>query len=201
MFERVREWISVEEYLEMEARSEEKHEYFNGEIYAMSGASPEHNLISGNVLAELWRQLRDRPCRVYPSDQRVKIPDTGLYTYPDVTVICGAPEFDDSKPRSLLNPTLIVEVLSERTEAYDRGAKFAHYQRLPSLQEYVLVSSHQTRVERFLRQETGAGWLYGQCSQPDATLELASIGCTLPLAGVYAKVQFVEPEPGEQRGP
>src|SRR5207245_3961483 len=108
---------------------------------AMAGGRPEHNLISGNVLGELRSQLEQTQCRVYPSDQRVLIPDTGLYTYPDVTVVCGEPRFDEADGISLINPILIVEVLSESTEAYDRGDKFAHYCRLPSLLEYVLVAS------------------------------------------------------------
>src|SRR5258708_5764829 len=127
MAEPARRWVSVEEYLALEEAADHKSEYFDGQIFAMAGGEPEHNLISGNVLGELRSQLEAGPCRVYPSDQRVKNLDTGLYTYPDVTVVCEEPLFEETAPRTLLNPTLIVEVLSESTEAYDRGGKFAHY--------------------------------------------------------------------------
>src|SRR5438067_352701 len=141
MIERQRAWTSAEEYLELEETADYKSEYFDGEVFAMAGGTPEHNLIAANLIGELRNQLEETPCRVYPSDQRVKIPDTGLYTYPDVTVVCADPQFEEPDRRAMLNPTLIVEVLSETTEAYDRGDKFAHYRRLSSLREYVMVAS------------------------------------------------------------
>jgi Uma2 family endonuclease len=196
-----RQWIAPEEYLALEERAEYKSEYFGGEIFAMAGGSPEHNLVAMNVAGELWKQLSESPCRVYPSDQRVKVPDTGLYTYADVTVVCAEPQYEESRPRSLLNPTLIVEVLSETTEAYDRGDKFAHYQTLPSLREYVLVASDQRRIERYTRQEGGAEWVYGECRAPAGSLALPSIGCVLSLPDVYGKVEFPERERGKRRGP
>jgi Uma2 family endonuclease len=147
--------LTEAEYLEIERTAEWKSEFFNGEMFAMAGATPEHVLIAGNVAAELRLQLRGRPCRVYPVDLRVKVSDTGLYTYPDVVVVCGEPRFDELRGDTLLNPTLIVEVLSSSTEAYDRGDKFAHYRRLDSLQEYVLVAQDRCRIERFLRQKEG----------------------------------------------
>lgn len=193
MSEPARKWISVEEYLAFEARAEGKHEYFHGQIFDMAGGSPEHNLIAGNVLRELSIQLDAEPCLVFPSDQRLKIASTGLYTYPDVTVQCGEPEYEDTRPRSLLNPLLIVEVLSESTEAYDRGAKFEHYRTLPSLREYVLVASNRRCVERFTRQPDSDDWVLAACTDPEGALALPSIGCRLELARVYHKVELPAP--------
>ncbi len=201
MFEPIREWVSPQEYLELDARADEKSEYFDGEVFAMAGGTLEHNLIVGNLIRELGNQLEERPCRVYPSDQRVKIPSTGLYTYPDVTVVCGDPHADPEDRRTLLNPVVIIEVLSETTEAYDRGDKFAHYQTLESLREYVLVASDRARIERFVRQEEGSDWVYGECGDADGVLALASIGCVLSLPRVYSKVEFPERAPGRRRGP
>jgi Uma2 family endonuclease len=200
MFERARTWVSPEEYLELEEQAEYKSEYFNGEIFAMAGGSPEHSAIALNIGRELGNQLEARPCLVFNSDLRVRVAETGLYTYPDVTVVCGEPEFDDRR-RALLNPTLIVEVLSDSTEKYDRGDKSAHYRRLPSLREYVLVASDRARIECFTRQEDGARWLLTECSNPGGTVPLESIGCELALSRVYAKVEFPEPAPGQRRGP
>src|SRR5437763_16821511 len=128
MIEPARRWISVEEYLALEEQADTRNEYFDGEIFAMAGATLEHNVICANLIRELGNQLEESPGRVCTSDQRVKIEDTGLYTYPDITVVCGEPRFEDQGRRTVRNPTLIVEVLSESTEAYDRGDKFAHYQ-------------------------------------------------------------------------
>ncbi len=197
----VREWVSPEEYLRLETQAASKSEYFDGEIFAMAGAEPEHNLIAANVIGELSSQLADRPCRVYSSDQRVKIPATGLYTYPDVTVVCEDPEYEEARPRSLLNPTLIVEVLSDTTEAYDRGDKFAHYRTLPSLREYLLIASGGRRIEQLTRRPGGDQWIYTECSSDGGSVTAASIGCVLSLAGVYAKVEFPERAPGRRRGP
>lgn len=196
-----RRWVSVEEYLAREERADSKSEYFDGEIFAIAGASPQHNLISVNILRELGNQLEETHCLVYPSDQRVTIPDTGLYTYPDVTVVCEESLFGESDRWALLNPTLLVEVLSECTEAYDRGEKFAHYRRIPSLKEYVLVASDRQRIERFNRQEGGAEWVLTECSDPDGSLALHSVGCALSLTRVYSNVDFPAGEPGRRRAP
>jgi Uma2 family endonuclease len=153
----------------------------------MAGGSPNHNLIGANVIGELVVHLRGGPCRVYTSDQRIKVSATGLYTYSDAVVVCGPSEFDAEQRETLLNPTLIVEVLSPGTEAYVRGDKFEQYRQLPSLQEYVLVSQDRVRVERYERQP-GETWLYTAVVQPDAVLHLPSIGCDLRLAEVYAQV-------------
>ena len=142
-----------DEYLALEAESDEKHELVNGEIIAMAGGSPAHNTIAMNVGSELRALIKSkgRPCRVLSSDQRVNVNDTGLYTYPDVTVLCGPARTPPKSPSSLTNPLMLVEVLSDDTEAYDRGAKFAHYQRLPSLESYLLVS--QKTSEELLQRE------------------------------------------------
>lgn len=182
--------MTPEEYLEAERAAETKSEYFAGEVFAMAGAGESHNLVVANLIVSLGTQLRKRPCRVYPSDLRVLVSETGLYTYPDVVVVCGEPRFLDEKRDTLLNPTLLVEVLSDATEAYDRGKKFEHYRRIDSLQEYVLVSPTEPRVERFLRQEGGT-WLFSEAAGLEATADLPSIGCALPLAEVYEKVEGV----------
>ena len=183
--------LTAAEYLAMERASEEKHEFLDGEIYLMSGASRNHNLILVNVLASLHAQLRKRPCVVYPSDMRVKVNDSGLYTYPDISVVCDPPQFDEADQDTLLNPTLIIEVLSPSTESYDRGKKFQHYRTLESLQEYVLIAQDSPRIERYLRQPNHE-WLLADASGLESTLELASIQCTLVLADVYEKVSFEE---------
>jgi Uma2 family endonuclease len=177
---------TAEQYLSLERKAEFKSEYYNGFITAMSGASREHNLIAVNVAGELRSQLRNRPCEVYGSDMRILVSQTGLYTYPDAVVVCGEPRFQDDEVDTLLNPTLIVEVLSPSTESYDRGAKFAHYRRLASLQEYVLVAQDEVRVERYTRK--GDEWLLTEFTRPDDSLRLASIDCEFPLSEIYAKV-------------
>jgi len=190
-----RRWISPEEYLAIEEHAEYRSEYFNGEISAMAGSSPEHNLIAVNISRELADQLDDRPCRVYAIDLRVTVTETGLFTYPDIVVACGASEFDEQRPQSLLNPTLIVEVLSPSTEAYDRGAKFAHYRLIPSLQEYVLVSTTAQRIELFTRQPNSAEWLKSTCDSREGSLRLTSIGCSVHLEKAYHKVELTPEDP------
>lgn len=198
MFEPKPEWITPAEYLQRERGASTKSEYFHGEVFAMAGATPEHNLVVANVIRELGNQLADRPCQVYSSDQRVKVPDTGLYCYPDVTVVCGDPEFDEADPNTLTNPTLLVEVLSDSTEAFDRGDKFAHYRRLDSLREYVLVATDHRRVERFTRQGGEDTWLFAECRDDESALALVSISAELTLPSVYRKVMLRE---SRRRGP
>jgi Uma2 family endonuclease len=187
------------EYLAFDRASDVKHEYYRGEIFAMSGASRKHNVISGNTYASLHAQLRGRPCEKYQAEMRVRVARTRLYTYPDITVVCGEPHFADNEFDTLLNPTLLVEVLSPSTERYDRGRKFQHYREIDSLREYVLIAQDQPRIERFLRQDDGT-WLLSDASGLEGRIELASIGCTLALADVYEQVTFEaedEPENGE----
>jgi Uma2 family endonuclease len=184
--------LSEAEYIAFERANEIKHEYLDGHVYAMTGASRVHNLICTNLVAALHSQLRPTSCEIYQSDMRTKVEATGLYTYPDVSVVCGEPQFSDEALDTLLNPVLVIEVLSPTTERYDRGKKFQHYRQLDSLQVYVLVSQEGPHIECFLRQE-GHGWILTDVTGLDAKLELALIDCTLPLADVYEKVVF-EPE-------
>jgi Uma2 family endonuclease len=177
-----------EQYLTLERKAPFKSEYHDGCIHAMSGASREHNLAAGNIFREISTQFKDRPCEVYVSDMRVRVNPTGLYTYPDVVAVCGEPQFEDSELDTLLNPTLIVEVLSPSTEAYDRGEKFADYRRLASLKEYVLVSQDRVRVERYVRQ--GDEWLLTELSRLEDSLRLASIRCDVALSEIYRKIQL-----------
>ncbi len=179
---------TVEQYLDFERESEIRHEFYNGEIFAMAGAEPAHNDIFSNTHFCLMRQLSTRPCKVHGSDMRVKTP-SGLYTYSDISVVCGERRFNDDRPRTLLNPTLIVEVLSPATESYDRGDKFHHYRSLPSLQAYVLIASTRQRIELFARQPNET-WRIDVFEASDAVVDLQSIGCSLPLAEVYANVEF-----------
>lgn len=182
---------SPREYLALERAAEHKSEYVNGEIYAMAGATRAHNLLAGNAFAELRARLRGRPCEVYINDMRVKVSETGPYTYPDVAALCEAPRFEDSRADTLLNPSVIVEVLSESTERYDRGEKFAHYRRLESVREYVLVSQDRMRVELYTRQ--AANWLPSEFGGPDAEVPLPSLGCAVALRDLYERITFAEP--------
>ena len=181
-------YYTAAEYLALERRATYKSEYVNGHIIAMSGASRRHNLIAANISRELSSQLRGRPCESYISDMRVRVSETGLYTYPDVLAVCGDIRFADEQTDTLLNPTVIVEVLSASTEAYDRGDKFAHYRRLASLHDYVLVSQDAVRVEHYVRQ--GEKWVLSEASLLTDTVSLASIQCTLVLEDIYDKVRF-----------
>jgi Uma2 family endonuclease len=190
-------YYTPEEYLEIDREAEVKSEYLDGQIYAMAGASPDHNVITANILGALVPQLRGGDCRGYASDLRVLIEETGLYTYPDVTVVCGPRRHSDDRRDTLVNPTLIVEVLSPSTEIHDRVGKFSHYRRIESLQEYVLVSQHAARIERYLRR-SGGEWLYASAEGLEAALRLDSIGCELRLADVYDGVEF-EAAPADVR--
>ena len=177
-----------EEYLAFERKATIKSEYLNGQMYAMSGATREHNLVCGNVFVALHLQLQERTCEIYSSDMRVKVISAGLYTYPDVLVVCDEPRFEDDTFDTLLNPTALFEILSPSTEAYDRGAKFGYYRQLDSMQEYTLVSQDYMRVEHYLRQRNQ--WILTEFSNPEDVVRLASINCELPLREIYAKVKF-----------
>jgi Uma2 family endonuclease len=171
------------EYLARERRAAYKSEYYRGEIFAMAGATREHNLVAVNVASLLREQLRTTDCETYPSDMRVRLP-SGLYTYPDVSVACGEPRFLDDEVDTLLNPIVIVEVLSESTEGYDRGEKFAHYRRLPSLREYVLVSPAEPRLEAYARNAAGE-WVLHEAG-PGESLALRSLdGVRLSTDAIY----------------
>src|SRR5271166_2453923 len=178
-----------QQYLEMERKADFKSEYCDGYITAMAGASREHNLIAGNLHGEIRSQLKGRPCVVFMSDMRLCVSPTGLYTYPDVMAVCGEREYLDTEMDTLLNPTMIAEVLSASTESYDRGRKFGHYQRLTSLQEYVLIAQDEVRVERFTRR--GDDWILSVFTSLHDKVRFASIDCEVPLREIYDKVDFV----------
>jgi Uma2 family endonuclease len=185
--------LTPAEYLAFERESETKHEYVAGEVFAMVGASRRHNLIQSATLTSLNNLLASRPCDVYPSDMRVKVGALGVYTYPDITVVCGETELEDSEQDTLLNPTVIIEILSLSTERYDRGLKFHRYQLIPSLRDYLLIAQGRPLVEHFTRDETGR-WILVQQAGSGEQIHLASIGCVLDLAEIYRKIEF-EPAP------
>lgn len=180
---------TVEEYLALDRDAEIKSEYRAGEIVAMAGASRAHVAIVGNIMASLVPQLRGRPCQAFSSDLRVRAASSARYTYPDVAVVCGQQIVENTKPETLLNPTVLVEVLSESTEAYDRGEKFAHYRRILSLTDYVLVAQDRPYVEHYQRHDEEI-WLFRAFEGPDAVLALPILDCTLALRDVYDKVEF-----------
>ena len=187
---------TAEEYLTLERSASIRSEFHDGQIFAMTGASRAHNLMTVNIGRELSLQLKNRPCEAYISDMRVKAANARSYHYPDIAVVCGKPEFEDAFVDTLLNPTLLVEILSPSTEAYDRGGKFAHYRKIASLQEYLLVMQDQPSIERYLRQ--GDVWVLSEAVGLEASLLLQSIDCVLNLNEVYDKVVFDAPaEPTE----
>jgi Uma2 family endonuclease len=180
--------LTPAEYLAFERQqTDAKHEYLNGQITAMSGASREHNLIVGNAFASLHGQLRGKGCEVYSNDMRVYIPATGLYTYPDIAALCGEPVFEGDQFDTLLNPHVIIEVLSSSTEAYDRGAKFAHYRSIESLQAYVLIAQDRPHIELFERGTDGR-WVLSEAKGLESRLELEALGCVLELSEVYERI-------------
>ena len=181
--------ISPEEYLAIERQAQTKNEYYNGEMFAMTGATSSHNLITVNLASELRNRLRDRNCRTFAVDMRVKVSRSGLYTYPDVVVVCGEARFEDERADTLLNPTLIVEVLSPSTESYDRGRKFDHYQSLNSLKEYVLISQDRFSVDVFRRQPDG-DWLVSGIKDPSQVVRLTSFNCEVPMSEIYRQVDL-----------
>lgn len=184
----VTDFLTAAEYLELERRAEVRSEYIAGRMYAMSGASEAHSLITTNLVREISSRLRTRDCKTYSADMRVKVSPTGMYTYPDVVLVCGKAEFEDAHKDTLLNPTVIIEVLSKSTEAYDRGEKFAHYRRIESLREYVLVSQTRMRIEHYRRE--GDEWVLSEVSDPDGTMHLPSIDCHIAINTIYEKVEL-----------
>jgi Uma2 family endonuclease len=183
-------FLTPEQYLEIERKAEFKSEYFNGEMFAMNEPRPHHlvkgahSLIKTNAGGQLYQQLRARPCRVYSGDQRV------LDIYPDIVVVCGEPQYQDGELDTLLNPAVIVEVLSPSTEAYDRGCKFAHYRTIESLKAYLMVSSELIGAELYTRQPDNRWQLTAEAAKLEDTLEIESIGCHLKLADIYEKVEL-----------
>jgi Uma2 family endonuclease len=193
--------LSPQEYLVWERQSSSKHEYFAGEVFAIprrsrlrdcvAGASRRHVRITVNTVVALEGQLSDRPCEVFTSDMRVKVSASGLYTYPDIAVVCGKTRFDDAQEDTLINPTVLIEVLSKSTEAYDRGEKFAQYRTLESLTDYLLISQDLPRIEHYSRLPSGI-WLFADHTGLESSLSIESIQCQLSLAAVYAKVDLSE---------
>lgn len=181
--------LTPEEYLEQERKAERKSEYFRGETFAMAGASPEHALIITNLVGELRQQLKGRPCNVYSSGLRLRVSPIGPYTYPDVLVVCGSPAFADDQRDTLLNPALIVEVLSDSTKDYDRGRKFQHYRTLLSMGEYLTVAQDSIHVEQWTRQPDQR-WLLAEADSIAATISLASVEVEIALSEIYDKVKL-----------
>jgi Uma2 family endonuclease len=198
------EIYSAEEYLMLERKSEERNEYLDGQIYAMAGESPEHGAICVNLTRIISTHLLGKPCQVFSKDMKVRsgpIPKRGyttkgLFSYPDLIVVCGELKFHDERRDVLLNPTVIIEVLSSSTEAFDRGEKWLRYQTwLPELADYILVSQTQPLIEQF-RRELDGKWIYSFVKELESSLHLSSIDCTLQLAEVYDRVVFPVEEPG-----
>jgi Uma2 family endonuclease len=177
--------VSYADYAAGETNSEAKHEWLDGAVYAMAGGTPEHGGLAGAVLGILLRELAGKPCRPFPSDVRVRVQATGLGTYPDVSVVCGKLETDPEDANSIINPKVLVEVLSPSTEAYDRGQKFAHYKQISSLEHYVLVSSETKLIEWFTRDAAEPGlWLH-RAAATGESVELTALGCSLRVDEVY----------------
>jgi Uma2 family endonuclease len=188
---------TLEEYFALELASEEKYEFWNGEVFCMSGASLAHNQIAMNIGAEARTQLRERGCQVFPADLRVKVPTYPPYRYPDLTALCGAPEIQRIGGLDVLvNPALIVEVLSKSTEAFDRGDKFTYYKSIASFSEYLLVAQHRPHVSQFVRQENGV-WTFMEFNNLADTVRCASVPCTLALSEIYRDVTFEQTARGE----
>lgn len=191
-------YLSESEYLEIERAADFKSEFFEGEMFAMAGGTFPHSRIGTNVAIEFGSQLKGISCQPFNADLRVKIEATGLYTYPDLSVICGQPHFVDGEKDAITNPTIIVEVLSDSTEAYDRGKKFGHYRQIPTLREYWLVNQKEPRIEQFLRQENGE-WLLREASGLEAVLRSPSLEISISLQEIFARVEFVSSPLREQR--
>ena len=182
-------FLTPERYLEIERVADFKSEYFDGEMFAMAGARLAHNLIVTNAVRELGNQFRQRPCQVYASEMRVRVSATGLYTYPDIIGVCGEPQFVDRQQDTLLNPSLLAEVLSPSTEAYDRGRKFDHYKTVESLREYLLIATDRVHIDLYTQQTDGR-WLLTSAGSLEETVTLESVGAVLTLAALYEKLEF-----------
>jgi Uma2 family endonuclease len=187
---------SLEEYFDMDFSTDERLEYWNGEIFSMSGVSDAHAQIEINSIRTLDSKLSGRPCRVFPANMRIKVPSLPPYRYADLSVVCGKPMFEKIGGVDVLtNPTLIVEVLSESTEAYDRGDKFTHYKSIVNLGEYVMIAQHRPHITQYVKQDDGS-WSYQEVNELSASLYLPSVDCVLELGEVYRDVTFpVAPPP------
>jgi Uma2 family endonuclease len=181
--------LTQEEYLEIERKAEFKSEYYNGAMFAIAGGSLPHGVIGINLGRELSLQLELEPCTVYSSDVRVRVLPSGMYTYPDLTVVCGEPQYDDDQRDTLVNPVVLFEVLSDSTRDYDRGQKFEFYRAIPSLREYIVVAQHRPDVEQWTRQDE-THWLLSEYNDLSQSVHFTSIKCVLALSEVYLKVKF-----------
>jgi Uma2 family endonuclease len=179
---------TAQEYLAIERAAEHKSELVNGRIYAMSGASIPYIRIVRNLVIAIGGRLHGSSCEVFSNDLRVKVSQTGMYTYPDVVALCEPPRLEDTHLDTLLNPAVIIEVLSKSTENYDRGVKFLHYRKLESLREYILVAQDEMAVEQFVRH--GDHWMLSEINGPDGILRIDTLGCELALREVYERVDF-----------
>lgn len=191
--------LTEAEYLEIERAAEFKSEFFGGEMFAMSGGTRWHSLITANAIRALGNKLAGSKCIVFDSNLRVKVEATGLYTYPDVIISCDNPRFVDYEMDTLLNPTLLVEVLSESTETYDRIGKFENYRQIPSLREYVLIHQDEPRAEQYVRTENN-DWLFRDTAGLENLLQISSLNISIPLAEIFARVEF-PPAPLRQTPP
>jgi Uma2 family endonuclease len=182
-------YTTPEQYLGLELEAGQRHEYVNGRIYDMAGSTPQHNRITVNISSALNLQLQSRGCQVFSIDVRVRVMETDLYTYPDIAVVCGRLAFDERDANTITNPRVIIEVLSPSTEAYDRGEKFAHYKRLPSLTDYLLVAQDCPRIERYTRQDDSS-WLLTAEEKMENRVALDAVDVSLTLSDVYAGLDF-----------
>lgn len=180
---------SIEEYLELEEKSLEKNEYYQGEIFAMAGASFAHNQIVGNVMVDIGQFLRDKKCRIFPSDLKVHIESNSLFTYPDLSIIRGKPEFWNSRTDTILNPSVIIEVLSPATKDYDHGEKFTLYRNIPSLKEYILISSTEVRLEQYIKQAPNE-WKFIEYQSAEEEITIPTISFSTLLQEFYRDVDF-----------
>ena len=179
-------YLTPEEYLAIERCAEFKSEYMDGIMYAMAGGSERHNIIVANLIISVGIQLKGRPCRVYPSDLKVRVPNSTKFFYPDVSVVCGETRFADNHKDVILNPTFIAEVLSESTAGFDRGKKFLSYQQIPSLEEFIFVAQDEILVEKYSRQSDDS-WVYTKITEIEGILSLQSIECKVALRDIYDK--------------
>ncbi len=190
MLQRKKNIFTPAEYLGMEEHAEYKSKYYNGEIFAMAGGTPDHSSVQGNVIAELIRLVKHKPCRVFTSEVRLLVESSGLYTYPDSMIVCGKIQLAKGRKDTVTNPILIVEILSESTRDYDRGTKFNFYKQIPSLQEYIHVESEKPRVECFRRTD-GDKWTVEMCEGLDALVRFESIESEIALRDIYDKVSWL----------
>jgi len=185
-------YFTPEQYLDIERESEIRHEYLDGYVYAMAGESPDHSTICFNLVVIIGTQLRGKPCQGFSPNMKVRTDPNDLFSYPDLTVVCGEPVYHDSRRDVLLNPTVIFEVLSPSTEKYDRGDKFRRYrENIPSLADYVLVSQSTAKIELYTKQENDE-WTRIEVSGLENELYIASIDCHVPLVEVYENITFTE---------